>query len=83
MWLSSHETTIFPRFGYDDLFRAPTGSTFNAEARFYEGLQLPQTFVSDPDNPDTATAVLPATTVDPNLPTTYATPRVNRVWVAP
>lgn len=82
--LFQSETTVFAQAGYDDMFHAPTGSTTTGQARFYEGLQLPATFVPGFTNPDTAPAgILPATTIDPQLSTVNATPPVNRTWVAP
>ncbi|MEJ1974198.1 MAG: RHS repeat-associated core domain-containing protein [Lacunisphaera sp.] len=67
---------------YDDMYRisgAGPGTrgtvTFTGEARFYEGLNLPSSFV--PNNPNTYAGILPATTVDPKLPTNNATPPVD------
>jgi len=65
----------------DDEFVGASGSKFNAEARFYEGLQLPSSF--QPNNPATAAGILPSTTVNPKLPTDNATEPVDRTWTAP
>ena len=68
-------------YNYDDMFRDPSGTTVNGSARFYEGLQLPSSFA--PHSPGTIAGDLPATSVNPNLPTTNATAPVDRVWTAP
>ncbi|HKV81572.1 MAG TPA: RHS repeat-associated core domain-containing protein [Candidatus Sulfotelmatobacter sp.] len=78
---NSPTTSIFPVYGFDDAFRGPTGTKFNAEARFYPGLALPGSFV--PGNPATGAGDLPSTIYDPQLSTANATPPVNRTWVAP
>jgi len=66
---------------YDDAFcGAPTGDIVNAQARFYEGLQLPSSFV--PGAVPSAGS-LPATPVNPNLAANSATDPVNRTWIAP
>lgn len=65
----------------DDTFFGPSGTRANAEARFYEGLQLPASFRAN--NGDTPAGILPATTVNPNLPTDNATAPVDRTWTAP
>jgi len=78
---NSPTTSIFPVYGYDDAFRGPTGTKFNAEARFYPGLALPGSFI--PGNPATGGGDLPSTIYDPLLSTANATPPVDRAWVAP
>ena len=65
----------------DDMFKDPAGWTVHAEARFYEGLQLPGSFITN--NPNTAAHELPSTTQNPNLPTDAATDPVVRTWTAP
>jgi len=77
----SPTTAIFPIYGFDDLFMGPPGTTFNAEARFYPGLELPGSFV--PGNTATAAGDLPATIYDPQLSTANATAPVDRTWIAP
>lgn len=63
----------------DDTFDA-SNVTYKAQARFYEGLQLPSSFTVKPEKP---TGILPYTTVNPNLPTDNATAPVDRTWTAP
>jgi RHS repeat-associated protein len=68
-------------FRYDDTFiftgsRAASGSTsWTTSARFYEGLELPPSFVRLGVK---EAGVLPATKINPNLPLTDATPPVDR-----
>ena len=70
----------------DDLFRnnPPDNSKGHdqvfAQARFYEGIELPASFV--PHNPNTFAGSLPSTPINPNLPTEGATPPVKRKWEA-
>lgn len=78
---NSPTTSIFPLLGFDDAFRGPKGTKFTAEARFYQGLALPSSFVAW--NTATAALSLPSTIYDPQLSTANATPAVNRTWVAP
>jgi hypothetical protein len=67
---------------FDDYFLPWIHSgTVRAEARFYEGLQLPAAFITP--NPNTFAGALPSTTQDPQLPTNNATPPVIREWEAP
>lgn len=67
---------------YDDQFiGGPKGNKVSASARFYEGLALPSSFI--PNNRATWAGVLPATNVNPRLPTLDATPPVNRTWIVP
>ncbi|MGH2509586.1 MAG: hypothetical protein ACRDHZ_19590, partial [Ktedonobacteraceae bacterium] len=61
---------------YDDAFAGPKGIEVLSEARFYEGLKLPNSFGHLDDGP----GLLPATTVNPNLSTTNATNPVDRWW---
>ena len=65
---------------YDDMLRGSSGTTFYGQARFYQGLALPSSFTSN--NPATAAGVLPATTVNPNLPLVNATAANRRWWEA-
>jgi RHS repeat-associated protein len=65
----------------DDTFRDYSGRRTDASARFYEGLQLPSSFI--PNNPATYAYILPSTTVNPNLSTSNATAPVDRTWTAP
>lgn len=74
-------TIYYASFGRDDMFRGgPSGSFVFAQARFYEGLSLPSSFVpySVP-----AAGILPATFINPNLPINNATSSINRVWGVP
>ncbi len=75
--------TIYNEEGasYDDMFGDPSGTTVHGSARFYEGLQLPGSFW--PHSPGTTAGILPATAIDPNLPTSDATAPVDRIWTAP
>ena len=75
--------TIYHEHGatYDDMFRDPVGTTVQGSARFYEGLVLPASFY--PGSPGTTAGMLPATAIDPNLPTTNATAPVDLTWTAP
>jgi len=67
---------------YDDTFQGgPSGDKVSAQARFYEGLQLPSAFI--PNNPATWAGILPSTSGSPNLPTNNATDPVDRTWTAP
>jgi len=68
---------LWPRLS----FQNPVGTTVNASARFYEGLTLPGSFW--PHSPGTTAGILPATAINPNLPTSNATAPVDRTWVAP
>lgn len=82
---AGNQVTDLVRSGspYDDIFRVDgkmtSGSvSLTATARFYEGSNLPPSFV--PNNPSTFAGRLPSTTQNPNLPTSNATaPRV-RTW---
>jgi RHS repeat-associated protein len=69
--------------GIDDTWSAGILSHFNAtaSARFYEGLELPASFIVN--NPDTPAYRLPSTTIDPHLPTSAATDPVDRTWTSP
>jgi hypothetical protein len=79
---NSKFTTFHGSYGnIDDVFSDPSGTTVHAEARFYEGLNLPDSF--QPKNPDTSAQDLPSTTENPNLPTNNATDPVDRTWTAP
>jgi RHS repeat-associated protein len=62
----------------DDTWRttAPGTTTFTGTARFYEGQQLPDSFVLN--NQFTPAGTLPSTTENPNLPIINATDPVNR-----
>lgn len=63
---------------FDDLFTAPAGYTFEAQARFYEGMKkLPEKFKPNSVLP---ARELPATLVDPKLPLKNATGVVERTW---
>jgi hypothetical protein len=77
----SRFTVLHGDVPYDDMFSGPSGTHVAASARFYEGLTLPDSFT--PFNRSTAAGWLPATTVNPLLPTGKATPPDNRVWTAP
>jgi RHS repeat-associated protein len=67
---------------YDDSFIGlPSGDIATTKARFYEGLQLPSSFIAN--NPATYAGILPSTTVNPKLPTTSATAPVVRTWTVP
>jgi RHS repeat-associated protein len=71
-----HTDTIYHgRYGFDDRFQGGYGTKIHAEARFYEGLKLPNSFK--------AGSVyyahgLRSTNADPHLPTENATPPVIR-----
>jgi RHS repeat-associated protein len=65
----------------DDIFRDYSGNRTDASARFYEGLKLPSSFLSN--NPGTYAGILPSTGANPNLPTSNATAPVDRTWTAP
>jgi len=69
--------------GADDTFSAGMLShlTATASARFYEGLDLPASFIAN--NPDTLAGRLRSTTANPNLPTNAATDSVDRTWTSP
>ena len=69
----STETTFHITNGFDDKIAGAFGTKLQAEARFYEGLQLPSTFVQGSVRP---AGVLPATLKNPNLPVANATPPV-------
>lgn len=77
----SQYTIYFPDRKDDTQSGLPKGMKVNAEARFYEGLQLPSSF--KPNNPATPSGILRSTTLRPNLPTKTATAPVNRAWVVP
>ena len=59
----------------DDLFRG--FSSITGSARFYQGLNLPDSFVPNGVGP---AGILPATTTDPNLGCVNASPLVTRRW---
>lgn len=67
---------------YDDIFANPTvgngGDSVTATARFYQGLSLPSSFVTN--NTNTYAKALPSTTVNHSLPTDNATPAITRHW---
>jgi hypothetical protein len=63
------------KWGFDDKLSGGFGTKLNAEARFYEGLSLPTTFVRYSVKP---AADLPATLIDPHLSTANATSPVDR-----
>jgi hypothetical protein len=63
------------KWGFDDKFEGDYGTKLHAEARFYEGLSLPNTFVPFSVKP---AHNLPATLTDPHLSTANATPVVPR-----
>ena len=69
---------IYPQ---DDTFEGgPRGNKVSAEARFYEGLKLPSSFVVQPNS---AAGSLRSTTTNPHLPTNNATDVVGRIWTIP
>jgi hypothetical protein len=75
---------------FDDHFRDYAGTKVYAEARYYDGIQLPPTFAVNQGNTATRTmttaGILPASIVDPRLLTTDAqkvTNEVSRRWTAP
>lgn len=77
-------TTFHGVSPYDDMFRAPSGSTFNTQATFYEGLSLPNQFKPGISNATTMPAgILRATPKNPHLPLDHATRANRRWWVAP
>jgi RHS repeat-associated protein len=69
------QTAYHKRFGFDDRFGGFFGTKLHAEARFYEGTPLPNTFVAGSVKP---AHDLPATLTDPHLSTANATPPVVR-----
>jgi hypothetical protein len=77
------KTTIYNgKLPYDDTFNGgPKGDKVAAQARFYEGLTLPKSFV--PNNKATWAGILPSTASNPHLPTTGATEPVIRNWTVP
>lgn len=79
---AGYQVTIYNAFvSFDDVFGGDNNDKVSAEARFYEGLQLPSSFI--PNNPNTFAGLLPSTDVNPNLPTTNATAPVDRTWTCP
>jgi RHS repeat-associated protein len=64
------ETNYHLRFGFDDRFAGAHGTKLHAEARFYEGLNLPGTFVARSVRP---AGNLHATLKNPHLSTANAT----------
>jgi hypothetical protein len=69
---------IYPQ---DDTFQGgPSGNKVSANARFYEGLRLPSSFVV---HPNSAAGSLRSTTTNPHLPTKDATNVVWRIWAIP
>ena len=69
--------------GSDDTFSAGILPHFTAtaSASFYEGLELPDSFIKN--NPNTSAGSLRSTTINPNLPKNSATDSVNRTWTSP
>ena len=71
---------------YNDNFKGTSGTTFDAQARFYEGLSLPESFVvaNTSNNPKIAPANnLRATATNPHLSTANATAVNHRWFVVP
>jgi len=77
---SRFPTTRGP-YAQDDTFQGDPKDKVRAGARFYEGLKLPSSFVSN--NTNTFAGALRSTTKIPNLPTRNATPVVVRTWTSP
>jgi len=73
-------TTYDQIIPYDDQFRAPGGTTIDGNARFYEGLTLPRSFMPGFAPPS---GELPSTYTDPKLPIKNSTQPVERSWTAP
>lgn len=73
-------TTFNAYSSYDDQFKAPSGTTIEGRARFYEGLQLPRAFLPGFAPPSGS---LPSTYTDQKIPTKNATESVDRTWTAP
>ena len=72
--------------GADDYFGGPRGTTISAEARFYEGLNTPSTWLTGDQQPTTQAwpaHILHATAQNPDLSTVHATRVDRRWWVAP
>jgi hypothetical protein len=69
--------------GHDDSFSAGIlpRLTATASARFYEGLELPASFIKN--NPDTLAGELRSTTSNPHLPANAATDSADRTWTSP
>jgi hypothetical protein len=78
---NSKYTIYYPDKEDDTFGGLPSGTKATAEARFYEGLALPASFV--PYNSATFAGQLRSTTEDPHLSTTSATAPVDRTWTAP
>jgi hypothetical protein len=66
---------------YSDMFSGPDGSHIHGSARFYEGLNLPDSFTVHP--PGFPAGILRSTTTNPNLPTDNATAPNVRWWGIP
>ncbi len=66
---------------YSDMFSGPAGSHIHGSARFYEGLNLPDSFTVHP--PGFPAGILRSTTTNPNLPTDNATAPNVRWWGIP
>ena len=79
--VNSQVATAYVSSSYDDTFSGgPSGNVVRAQARFYEGLQLPSSFTPG-GHP--WSGILPSTTGNPNLPTSNRTSAVNRKWKIP